>query len=357
MRCCLIFVLLSIGACGANRPHAELPKQPKLEVGERPSDGRTLSREALFADLVAVASVAQQTDTESNAGPCLMQSTADGDYWHVGADFASPIRPIPKAPKLDADMLRSNRDAIVLVTRWSTVGQGRPYIALTALPVGDLDRVAFVIQTEEGLWLRATHKPIPTAVSIHFDLEELPARIKTAFPHGVEAIFVTADRNRPITEVAALLWTLGKLHPHVGIALALPKGTKLPQKAQKKMNPKIRCASRSQAAEGSLAIDALKRGIAPLPEAVKRCYESTAAKTMKGGKIVVEFAIDLQGRPDACIDYDEIENNAFNTCVLSHARELRFEAPSPAGRVLVAIPFVLEAKRPKTQTPVCDFSF
>ena len=344
---------------------ARVPPQPSIlpwaalqDRSRAPSKNiRTLSDAAVFADLVEVAAITQQAGSESDESPCMLQPIDEGRQWYIGVDFASAIRLLPRAPDLDRKSLHQGSNRVRIVTRWSTLGAGRSFTALSNLPLRKTDRAALLVQTENGLLLRATHRELAQEDLKPFELNELPSRIRSALPDGVDAVFVTADRDTKLKEMARVLWTLGELHPRVGLAAALPVGTKLaPSEIQKPEDKRLLCSPLTEKKEGSLDMDALQRGVKPLRSAATSCYESTAARSIKSGKVVVELRIDVNGVPSACIAEDEIRDSALNVCVLSYARALRFEQPSPSGQVIVALPFSFSATLPTAQKPICSES-
>ena len=343
MRAHLVLLVLGVGAC-ASQPQPRAPSMPALNTPS--TDVRMLSESALFTDIVALAQLLQARGAEQSGAACQLRALDRG--WRVSADFAPGVQQLPDARSFEGPLPTS---PVLVLTRWGQIGSGTPFAALSHIALGPDDRVAVVWLADAGLHVRATHKAIG---GDPVQLEQLPTAFARHFADGVDGILLSADPRQPLYEIARALWVLGQMHSHVGLAVALPENTKVarPETTRSLTRP---CNEPSgQITTGTLADDVIREHLKPLIATTQQCYESTVAKRLGRGELMVELRIDADGRTRACTVSDTIGDDDLARCVLSGADQLRFTRPDPPGDVFVQVPLKLTPKRPATQRPVCN---
>lgn len=98
------------------------------------------------------------------------------------------------------------------------------------------------------------------------------------------------------------------------------------------------CAASSSPPGGTMLREDILRGINAgiwVHSACKR-----ARPDISGGKVVVDFVIDLDGTVSrADVRSATVEDSAFIACILDATRALRFATPPVGGTVTVTFPF------------------
>jgi hypothetical protein len=161
--------------------------------------------------------------------------------------------------------------------------------------------------------------------------------------------------------VRALLATV-PVHFEVALAVALPKGSRLPPQptaaggdARESFCPKGLSQPAAGEAEGDLSASALRDALTPLRAAAATCAASSGGRAVLGGRMSLSLRIGADGRVrEACISRDEIGEAMLRRCIAESARELVFPTPDPAGSVDVELPLDLALEGPAAQRPLCD---
>ncbi|MFK7989129.1 MAG: hypothetical protein AB8I08_24130 [Sandaracinaceae bacterium] len=357
-----LLALTTLAACGSGASPPQ-PSGPPRGTGDEtpaaapssspaPANDRDLAGDATYADLLDVArGLDQRRDTASDEG-CLL---GGGEHaWRLAADLAPAIRPLPEADTdLDA-RLSSGAGEVTVLTRWGPLGRGHAEgIALTAvtttLPTARSSaRVWFV--TDRGVYVRSTDGSMGTT-----EPTEQP-RID-----GLPTLFIAAEAGVPLSRLAEVLAMAPRsVAGHIGLAVALAEGTRLPEPAAPPATegaplcPEGVPPLAEEAPYGSLSADQLRSQLGPLRERAAICVSTATGPGAAGGRFDVAVRIDAEGAVgDACVQSDSAGDPALRGCLVRALRDLRFDAPSPPGVVDVALPLVLSPAAAQRQAPLC----
>lgn len=367
-----LLACLTLVACGPSTPAPQTPDRTDPDptelrpAAQRPAEQspgdpgtpdasaaeRSLAGDATYADLLdAARGLDQRRDTASDAG-CLLGG--GGDAWRLAADLAPAIRPLPEA---DGDLdtrLSAGVGEVTVLTRWGPLGTGHAEgIALTAvtttLPTASSSaRVWFV--TERGIYERSSDG-------------DVGATEPTAEPDvdGLSTLFIAAEAGLPLSRLAEVLaMAPPQLAGHIGLAVSLAEGTRLPEPAAENAAEGVPICPEGvpplaeEAPYGSLRADQLRSRLGPLRERAAICVSTATGPGAAGGRFDVAVRIDAEGAvQDACVQSDSADDPALRACLVRALRDLRFDAPSPPGVVDVALPLVLSPAAAQRQTPLC----
>lgn len=354
---------LALGGCGASGPAAgavaregEAPSRTASRASARGADAsesssselvadaRTLHADATFATLVRAAQRQDQLrDQDSEAG-CLLRL---GRQVRLEADLAAAVRPLPEPPEAFA----SRPSSVVVLTRHGAIGSPDASLALAAFTTTRPARGArarVVLVTRTALFRGATDgtrfEPVePAALAVIDD--------------GTSHVFVTAEASVPLARLVEVLSALpDSLSGRVGLAVALPEGTRLPATAPATSAPSIEPCDLGplpDEAWGDVDPAAVRAGIQPLVERARACVGAAEGNGALGGRLVLTLRIGPDGRVNgACVGEDDTGDPSLHACLLRAARELRFHPPR-GGSVDVAVPLRLEPGAAYRQAPVC----
>ena len=335
-------LLVMLAGCAGAPPHAgsTAAESPALS-----SDPRVLAGDATYQELVVRARTLEGEPAPADER-CVARVSGAG--LELVAEVVPAVRPIADAPtSLDA-RLEGGAGSFVALTRWGRVGSGSLVLAAftPVAPVVD-EPVLAVLVGRRGLYLRSTSTELSAAQRGPFPLSELGPSLAALGSTG-SPVLVTADAAVAIATLRGVLDVLATRGRKTALASVLPESTRLPDEPPAPANADAgRCEAlpelASDAAEGSLPIEAIRRGLENLRGAVPSCVAaSSSSRVARGGRLAVLLRIGATGAVEAaCAREDAIGEPAFRGCVLEAARALRFDLPSPAGSVDVAIPLVV----------------
>ncbi|MFO0692960.1 MAG: hypothetical protein U0230_05350 [Polyangiales bacterium] len=309
------------------------------------SDPRMLAGDATYQDLVVRA---RALEGEPAAPDTRCVGRIAGAGLELVAEVVPAVRPIADAPtSLDA-RLEGGAGTFVALTRWGRTGTGS--LALAAFtpvePVVDEPLVA-VLVGRRGLYLRSTSAELSAARRGPFPLAELGPSL-AALGTADSPVLVTADATVSIATLRGVLDVLGARGRSTALASVLPESTRLPDEPPPPGDPTGGLCEAlpdlaPDATEGSLPVDAIRRGLESLRAAVPGCVAaSSSGRVARGGRLGLLLRIGPNGTVEAaCARQDAIGEPTFRACVLDAARALRFDRPTPPGSVDVALPLVV----------------
>jgi hypothetical protein len=201
---------LLVAACGgqAGDPESETPSvegdatsgsDTPEETTELPAESpRALGVGATFGDLVAAVRHLDGLGQSESAAGCLLRGGSLAPF-HLEADLASAVHPIPDAPRELEARLDDPRDTAVVLTRWAQHGQtgSLTLVALSATPPPLPGHVAVVILGREGAHLRRTEGSVPAAHAGPFPTNRLAEHLPVVL-EGAAGVVFTAEAGVPL---------------------------------------------------------------------------------------------------------------------------------------------------------------
>jgi hypothetical protein len=312
------------------------------EEARTPASARDLAADATFADLVAAARRQDDLRDQDSSAGCLLRAHP----WRLEADLAAAVRPLPEPPP----SITGRLDRAAVLTRYGAIGDPSAPLGLVAFtttrPAAGAEGMVLVV-TARALFLGRTGQA-------RFD-EIDPSRL-ARLDDGASQLFVTANADVPVAELARVLALLPPMPGRVALAVALPEGTRLPAPSVDAAETAPICALEPLPDEawGDLSVDALRSGVAPLAERARLCAGTTSGPGALGGRVVLSMRIDPRGRvSEACVSEDETNDGVLRACLVAAARELGFPAPS-GGSVDVALPLRIEPGLTHRQVARCE---
>jgi hypothetical protein len=311
-----------------------------------------LPSHATFGELVALARTLDQHGAGDSTESCLLG--ANGDASRLGAAVLPAVRPMPDAPAALVTTLDSGGRVRVL-SHWGQTGDGEFALATftTVSAAAARAPAAVLALTRAGVFVRygdREARPDDGPLAPH----AIPTRLASAPAH---ALYLTAERDMPVSELHALLASLPLDRP-VALAVALPAGTRLPEPTRPGRAahacPDGLPAPPRGAQEGDLAAAEIANALASLPAEAARCRDTAGGAAAAGGKLTLALRVEPDGRVrDACAVRDSVSEPALVACLVGFARGLRFSAPAPAGFVDLHVPLDLAPAGPEPQRPTC----
>jgi len=336
-------------------------------VAASPANPRQLPAHATFADVVDAAR-AVDDESQPNAGAsahaaersgsgCLLDLRAAPS---LAGDILVGARPLASAPEeLATPLLRAAGPAAVVSAWGSTPGEAEvALVAFTTTSSAAARRPAIAaIATLAGVFLRSADSSVrahPEAMPV-----DAAGTLLSQLP-GPAVVYVSAEAAVPLDALARLLRVVPNRF-EVALAVALPKGTRLPPTAAAAdSGSELLCPAglpepAPDAAEGELEPAGLRQALAPLEAAALSCALTTGGQALSGGRLVLGLRIDPDGRArTACLVSDAIGEVLLRRCVVRAARGLALPKPSPAGFVDVHLPLELTLVGPSPQRPLCE---
>jgi hypothetical protein len=212
-----------------------------------------------------------------------------------------------------------------------------------------------VLLTNRGAYLRRTDG----LVSAGRTEPRAPAALRRELADlavGEATVYVTAEANVPLAEVAAALAAV-PVGAAVALGVALGAEVRVPDPPPPAAErPTGLCPAGLGAAErsppGQLEPALIVGALGPLRAAARSCMAESGGMRAAGGRLELMMRIGANGAVErACLLTDEVGGAALRDCLVRAAEATRFPRPQPAGHVDVSLPLVL---RPTVQRPVCD---
>ncbi|HKP58040.1 MAG TPA: hypothetical protein VJV78_15015 [Polyangiales bacterium] len=353
---------LALAACATSGAGAP-PTTPQPTAAEpaptaqtRPTPiSRLLPQGATFADVVDIARALDAADHTRSEGGCLI---SNGPPRQFAADVLAGARPLPEVPRELASLLQKAAGAPAVITAWGNTPGELPDVALLAFTTttprsAKLPAVAMLL-TGPGVFVRGAAMPLrahPEALT-----PEAAATLLADLPdHAI--VYVSAEAGVPVEQLVSALRSVPDRF-EIGLAVALPKGTRLPAPTTK--GNELSCPEglpepAADAVEGSLEASALRQVLAPLRDAGLSCALSIGGLALQGGRLELGLRVSPDGRArELCMVDDTIGEPLLRRCIIEAARSLTFPAPSPAGFVDVQLPMELTLEGPSAQRALCD---
>lgn len=334
-------------------------------AADDPQDGTPLPESATFLNLLQA--VAGRTTTAD----CALLDRRG--RLHVGVREGLGTQGWPQTPeRLPAPWLddaMSSTDRLRVVTPWGLVGEAAQTSAPALVAVSDVPPTAMIAPA--GALLLET----ATRAALYFT--DAPPQV-IASPDGLGAalsqprpalgsFWVAAVAGTPARVVAEHMRQVPTGVP-VGFAIALPRGTRLPESTQAETTGEAARAAAGDAhcprglpapdagdSEGSLPKTALQAGVAPLEQSATGCLRQAVGRAAAGGRLVLALRIGARGQVrHSCLVDDPIGDATLAACVTEHARLLRFAPPDPAGFVDVQLPIALRPQTAPPPRPYCS---
>jgi hypothetical protein len=345
-------------ATAANSAAPQTPLTPQATEpasGRASVDARDLPPHATFADVVDAARALDDSgQTAADEPRCLLDLRGPA---RLAADVAVGARPLAPAPLVLASALNDAAGPASVFSAWGTTpGEALALVAFTTTtPAAARAPAIAAILTPEGVSVRAAHMAVrahPEPLSI----EATASLLAELEPPAI--VYVSAEAAIPLERVAALLRALPERF-EVALAVALPKGTRLPA-PERAPSTELTCpdglpAPRPDEPEGELDPAALRGALGPLKEQALACALSTGGRALLGGKLTLGLRVNADGKLDPlCMLQDTIGESLLRRCVIEAARALRMPAPEPRGFVDVHLPLELALLGPTAQRALCE---
>ncbi|HEX7477533.1 MAG TPA: hypothetical protein VF331_06980 [Polyangiales bacterium] len=363
-----VLCVLALG-CGAAEPRsattaaraqAGAPDPTAQAAGVAANSGTTDLRQLpaypSFADLVDAARRLDDTGQTHGAAACLLRGERSLRF---EADVSAGVRPLPAAPAELVSLLDKAAGPIAVLSSWgASAGESSPVtlVALTTTTTAALTQPSVtVFLTSKGAYLRCAD----SVCRAHPEAMPLTAAVSWLAQVGAPSttVYVSAEAAVALAQVRELLRTLPARY-EVALAVALPKGTRLPPPAPQSgelLCPDGLAELAADAQEGDLPVPVLQSALAPLHDAALSCALATGGRASLGGRLLLDLRIAPDGSVTAlCLEHDEIGELALRRCLVESARSLRFPKPEPSGFVDLSVPLQLQLQGPTAQRALCE---
>lgn len=341
-------------AVNAEPPRAAEPSKP----GASPSkdeDKRHLDESATFGDLVRLAQELDSAGEAHSDSGCLLRG-ANG--LRLSADLSLAARPLPSASDRPAEAALDQAGSLPIMTTWGPVHGELAEPVLLAFTTTSPDAVKVpgiaLLVTAGGVLVRGS------APELRAQLSALSPDATGTLLAGLSApatVYVTADRALPLRNVLSLLRLIPNRY-EVALAVALPKGTRLPaavSDTREGLCPQGLPEPAASDSEGSIDESSVRAALEPLREAALTCALSTGGRALLGGRLVLALRVGTNGRArEACLVQDSIGEPLLRRCLISAARDLSLPTPSPAGFADLHLPLQIALTGPSAQRASCE---
>jgi hypothetical protein len=359
-------VASTLVACNAtNQPAPQHPEHqhslapPPTAAGApqlAPPDPRALPERATFGELVQVAQAVDSAGEAHSTSGCMLRISKPA---RLEADLAVAARPLPPAPEQCEAAVADSVGAIPVISAWGNrPGESDDGVLVaftTTTPKAVKNPAIGMFITTDGVLLRAADPGIRAKPE---SMTPDQAGVLLSSVEGPATVYATADRDLPLTQLLEAV-ELVPSRFEVALAVALPKGTKLPALTPPADRGGDLCPDglpppAASDREGELSGAAAQSSIGPLREHALACALNTGGRALLGGRLVLALRIATNGRArEACFVKDEIGEPLLRRCLVSAARDLTFPAPNPAGFADLQVPLQLELEGPAAQRPRC----
>jgi hypothetical protein len=320
-----------------------------------PADARRLPRHATFADLVDAARAIDSAGGAHSEAGCLLRGA---EPTRLEADLLPAARPLPHPLTELGPAVAPAAGSVTVLSAWGNVAGDLPDLVLlsftTTTPGAIKLPVIALFMTRAGTFVRAAE------LAIRAHPEPLTTTAATALLTQLSApavVYVTAEADIPLGTLSELLRAVPNRF-EVALALALPKGTRLPPAAAPVADllcPEGLPAPGRAEREGQLSASAAQAAVAPLREAALSCALATGGRALIGGRLVLGIRVGADGKArDLCFVSDAIAEPQLRRCLISAARDLVLPTPSGAGFVDLDIPLEIALEGPAAQRAGCD---
>src|SRR5262245_39372645 len=304
---------LALAACATAKPQATLqpaaqPARPAPAAAAEPTaPSRFLPQTATYADVVDIARALDAANHTRSDASCLVRV---GPHAQLDADVLVGAKPLPEVPLALAPVLEKAAGPAAVVSAWGTSPGELPDVALVAFtsttPRSAKWPAVSVIATAPGVFVRGAAQVLrahPEALSI-----EAAGALLAQLPDPA-VVYVSAESSVALEQLVALLRSIPNRF-EVGLAVVLPKGTRLPAPAAP--SSELSCPDglpgpADTEAEGSLDPAQLRAALVPLRDAGLSCALSAGGRALQGGRLELGIRIGADGRPrEVCTVNDSI---------------------------------------------------
>ncbi|HEX4354296.1 MAG TPA: hypothetical protein VHZ95_15310, partial [Polyangiales bacterium] len=326
---------------------------PKLPEPSE-ADPRALKAHATFGDLVDAARALDGSNENHSDAGCLLRGR---DPIRLEADLSPGARPLPPVQDELASSLEAQSGPVALLSAWGKVA-GEPGVVLLALttttPAAIKLPVISLFMTRKGTYVRgedAALRARPGALSAS-DATTLLSQLSSP-----AAVYVSAEREIALSSLLDLMRAIPNRF-EVGLAVALPKETRLPPTAATSndwMCPDGLPAPGPSEHEGELTASDARDALAPLRQAALSCALASGGRALLGGRLVLSLRIGANGKAEqSCFASDAIGEAQLRRCLISAARDVQLPSPHPAGFVDLNVPLEIALEGPSAQRVSCD---
>ena len=359
----LTFTFLLSACASAPQPAPSAPAAarvastpvPAAASSSKDEDKRVLTDSATFGDLVRLAQELDSAGEAHSEAGCLLRGT---NGLRLSADLSLAARPLPSAPERPAEAVLEQPGSISVMSTWGPVRGEVTDSVLLAFTTTRPDAVKLpaiaLFVTRGGVLVRGAAPELRVQLSALSP--DATGSLLASLP-GPGMLYVTADRSLALRNVHALLRLIPNRY-EVALAVALPKGTRLPEAAADTREGRCPEGLPEPApgeAEGSLSESAARAAVSPLREAALSCALSAGGRALLGGRVTLAMRVGKEGRArEACVVEDAIGEPLLRRCLISAARDLSLPAPSPAGFADLHLPLQIALTGPAAQRATCD---
>lgn len=353
----------STSATAKSTPSAQDPVLHESDLLHESLASRVVKPTTTYGSLVDQIAELDRRGLAHSDEACLLSMSKGSDQWHLSADLAVAVRPLPEAP-IDLDAQLSNRQAASVLTRWGHLGAGAkgPLLAaLTTSPPSAREQALIIFVTDQGIYGRSSNVAVPIGWDGALNPEQLGALLRKErekLSSSVDGIYITAERDITLEQVKRLLVDLTPLQVPVALAAALAKDTRQPPK--KEASSELLCPRGLPpldpgTAYGTLEARQLQEARKTLQERAETCMEHASGTSAEGNTLNLTLRLDKSGRLiQACFVNDEIGDVGLRQCVNQALKEVRFPAPEPPGIVDINIPLRFVYLPAFAQQPICQ---
>lgn len=325
---------------------------------------RHLSPKTTFGVLVDQIAALDSQGLGHSDDQCVLQAPKDSDTWHLSADLAVAVHPLPQVPS-DLDDQLNNREASSVLTRWGHVGAGARGLmlaALTASPPSARQQVLILVITDRGVYGRSSNVAVPlgwNGALAPKDAITLLQKKRTQLASAVDGIYLTAERDIPLQHLKVVLGDLSPLQIPVALATSLAKGTRQPP-TQRQASSELLCPNGltplpKGTAFGTLEPAQLQDVTMRLKQRAAVCMEHASGTSAEGELLKIVSRLNPQGNVvQTCFVADELSDVGLRRCVEKVLLDLSFPAPNPPGYVDIRIPLRFVYLPATAQKPLCQ---
>ena len=345
-------------AQGAQPQVATAPTAQSALPAATPSkdeDKRRLHESATFGDLVRLSQELDSAGEAHSERGCLLRGVGD---LRLEADLSLAARPLPSAPDRPGEAVLEQGGSVAVMSTWGPVQGELTEPVLLAFTTTSPDAVKVpsvgLFVTQNGVLIRGSTPELRAQLSA---LSPDAAGTLLARSSTPATVYVTADRALPLRNVLAVLRLIPNRY-EVALAVALPKGTRLPAATSNTLEglcPQGLPEPAASDTEGSISESDVRAALAPLREAALSCALSAGGKALLGGRLTLALRVGANGRArDVCLVQDSIGEALLRRCLISAARDLALPSPSPAGFADMHLPLQIALTGPTAQRASCD---
>lgn len=341
------FLTIAAVGCGGSAPQG--PSRTKTAVANptpAPARDADNARVRSFAELVRQAT--QRDGRAQHAADCLFELHDDGLI--LRGDVLGAVRPLPM-PSLDLDQPLLASVSINLLTPFGRYGDAPGALSLVSFSYAPATtRAVAIVVTDRGVYVRGTSASVP---ALNAATAQEAARAVAAVDKAT--VYIAAEAEVSTKALVDVLQALDTSRLPVALAVNLTSDTTLPNAVSEPLAPLCPDGlSVTNDAEGDLNPSTLSATLSQFRERAADCMESADAAGAAGGHVTLAMRVGNTGSvSEACLQREETGDARLRACLLREAKKLQFPAPQPAGSVDLALPLLLQSRKPPAPKPLC----